>query len=293
MATNDKLCDRINILHLLSESVSVNRIWPRPRYSSRPALLLALARRKGLRVPGRAVEIRSVRLLEPQRGCGLPLIIGLETVPCYRTRGTAWRVLQMRMCMVLMFLILLAMPTPAAEFVSIEAGKTPPAPSRIDVACTSSQGATFCDHMIGIQGTFGPQGSCISGNPGDPGDLVGFAWALASCQDGWVVETRVLFAGDVVEPGDEWQLYLWRDLGGIPFDACGLECGVANNPLTMSAGAPGWESYDWTIQYCPCITFAQETLYIGTVYVNGVTPLIGSWRATSCPCAGPAWDLAT
>ena len=166
--------------------------------------------------------------------------------------------------------MLVALPVFAAEpnvgwVVEQPSGEAPT--GGLDAPCTSDQGAVT-DAQLGIQGAFGPQGPCIPGNPGDPADLVGMAFALASCQDGWVVQTNIEFK--IADGGEGWHLYLWRDLGGIPFDACGLECAVATG-LTTPVG-PAWYAADWTAAACPCVTFNQEILYVGTIYVDGVTP---------------------
>lgn len=138
-----------------------------------------------------------------------------------------------------------------------------------DADCASNQGAVV-NASLGIQGAFGPQGPCIPGSPGTLGDLIGMAFPVVSCQDGFVKTTKVQF--NVADAGDLWQLYLWRAQGGIPLDACGLECGVAANPLALPAAGPVVYTYDWTGQQCPCLTFNGERIHIGTVYVNGMTP---------------------
>jgi len=156
----------------------------------------------------------------------------------------------------------------ATEFHAVS-GKMPAAPARsLDSGCVSSQGATP-NAGLGIQGTYGPQGDCVAGNANDPADLVGFALALESCQSGWVMSTSVAF--NAAEQDDQWHLYLWRDLGGLPYDACGMECATAMN-LSISQAGPVWETHDWSAAACPCATFAGETLYVGAVYVNGSTP---------------------
>ncbi len=158
-------------------------------------------------------------------------------------------------------------PVPT-EFQSIS-GKMPAAPSwPLDSGCVSNQGAAP-NAGLGVQGAYGPQGDCVAGSTSDPADLVGFAMALESCQDGWVMSTSVAF--DLADQGDQWHLYLWRDLGGMPYDACGMECATAMN-LSLSSAGPVWETHDWSPAACPCATYAGETLYVGAVYVNGSSP---------------------
>ena len=138
-----------------------------------------------------------------------------------------------------------------------------------DTDCTSTQGANP-NASLGIQGAYGPLGACLPGDPGQPANLIGFAFPLSSCQDGFVKTTRVQFF--TAEASDLFQLYIWRDQGGIPIDACGLECGVAANPLTIGAAGPTVRSYNWVNLQCPCLTFNTERLHVGVVYVNGATP---------------------
>ena len=131
--------------------------------------------------------------------------------------------------------------------------------SPLDADCNSNQGAVV-NSQLGITGTFGPLGGCLPGNPGQPGNLIGFAFPVSSCQDGFVKTTKVQF--NQAEAGDLWRLYLWRDSGGLPLDACGLECGVANNPLTISVNGPTVQSYDWITSQCPCLVFQGERIVL-------------------------------
>ncbi len=143
-----------------------------------------------------------------------------------------------------------------------------------DTDCSSNQGAVV-NGSLGINANTAPvvQGPCIPGGSGSPADLIGFAFPVVSCQDGFVKTTRVQF--NIADAGDLWQLYLWREQGGIPLDACGLECGVAT-PLTIPAVGPVVVSHDWTQQQCPCLTFNGERIHIGTVYVN-VALTVADW----------------
>lgn len=178
--------------------------------------------------------------------------------------------------------LFLALPALGATFVPGPDGVPPIEwpPLVTDTDCTSTQGANV-NASLGIQGAFGPLGACLPGDPGQPGDLVGFAFPLLSCQDGFVKTTRVQF--NVAEASDRFQLYLWRDQGGLPIDACGLECGVATNPLTIGAAGPTVRSYSWVSQQCPCLTFNTERLHVGVVYVNGTTPADWSVGRNNAP----------
>lgn len=152
--------------------------------------------------------------------------------------------------------------------------------------CASNQGAQV-NSLLGINlVNIPPQGACLPGQDGEPGNLIGFAFPVLSCQKGMVKRTSVEFRGHAA--GDLWQLYLWRDQGGIPVDACGLECAVASNPLGMADAGPTVETYDWRNQDCPCSTFDSEKIYIGVVYVNVSSPpdwMVGRENAA----AGPGW----
>ncbi len=136
--------------------------------------------------------------------------------------------------------------------------------------CTVNQGAAV-NSSIGIAGSAGAQGACTPGNPGDPGNLIGFAFKLTACQAAFVENTQVHF--QTGQAGDQYHLYLWRNLGGIPNDACGLECGVAaGNPLTIASAPPTVETFLWSGQACPCELANGETFYVGVVYATVTSP---------------------
>jgi hypothetical protein len=147
----------------------------------------------------------------------------------------------------------------------------PPAETATTLAdCDSNQGAVI-NADLGLQSTVPRvQGPCIPGNPGEPGDLAGFSFPVIACQEGFVKTTNVVFSQAQV--GDQWQLYLWRDQGGFPLDACGMECAVANNPLTIDADGQSEQTYDWIPDFCPCVVIDQERIHIGVVYVNMIAP---------------------
>ena len=69
--------------------------------------------------------------------------------------------------------------------------------------CNSNQGAVV-NAQLGIPGSFGPQGACLNGANGQPGNLIGFSFPVSSCQDGFVKTTRVQF--NQAEVGDLWRL---------------------------------------------------------------------------------------
>lgn len=168
--------------------------------------------------------------------------------------------------------VFLALPAFGATLVPGPDGVPPiPWPPLVnDTDCTSTQGAVV-NASLGIQWAGAPQGACLPADPGLPGNLIGFAFPLVSCQDGFVKTTRVQF--NIAEATDLFHLYLWREQGGLPIDACGLECGVAvGNPLTIGAAGPTVRSFNWVAQQCPCLTFNGERLLVGVVYVNGTTP---------------------
>jgi len=134
--------------------------------------------------------------------------------------------------------------------------------------CTTNQGAVV-NASIGIDGTFGAQGPCLAGSPGQPGNLIGFAFALNSCMNAAVERVKVQF--QIAQAGDQWHHYLWRDQGGLPNDACGLECGAATN-LMITANGPTIQTYDWEESACPCELVNGERFYVGVIYANVTTP---------------------
>ncbi len=142
-----------------------------------------------------------------------------------------------------------------------------------DTDCASNQGAVV-NSSLGINGAAAVQGPCLPGAPGTPGNLIGFSFPVASCQDGFVKTTSVQF--NTAGANDQFHLYLWREQGGLPLDACGLECGVAaGNPLTIGAPGPTVRSHDWIPQQCPCLTFQGERVHIGVVYQE--VTVAGNW----------------
>ena len=182
----------------------------------------------------------------------------------------------MKTALALLLGFLVAIPAYGADFV-VSDGKAPSLPEppvRSAVDCITSQNA-IVNSDLGIPGQFGPQGPCLPGDPGQPGNLIGFSFPLSMCQDGFVKTTRVHF--NRAEAGDLWRLYLWRDNAGLPVDACGLECGVALNPRTITVNGPTVQEYDWILDQCPCLVFQGERLHVGVVYVNGPAPQLSDW----------------
>jgi hypothetical protein len=137
--------------------------------------------------------------------------------------------------------------------------------------CHVTQGAVV-NASIGIDASVGAQGACLPGDPGQPGNLIGFAFKLVSCQSALVERTRVQF--QIADAGDQWHHYLWRDQAGLPNDACGLECAVATN-LTISVNGPTLQTFDWP-QPCACEVVNGEAFYVGVVYANVTNP--ADWR---------------
>ena len=165
--------------------------------------------------------------------------------------------------------MLLALPVFAAEFVALTGQTSPPPPPVVgDTPCTSSQGAVI-DASLGLQGGDADFDCCLPGNPGEPGNMNGFAFALVSCQDGWVNQSNLQV--NVGDGGEPYHAYVWRDLGGIPFDACGMECAI-DCDRTVAGVPPVWEVIDWTGAACPCVTFNGEILYVGVTYGHITTP---------------------
>lgn len=160
---------------------------------------------------------------------------------------------------------------PVEASVSLSIGpSTPPRGTYIpDLAageCMVSQNASV-NAQLGIQGTFGPQTGCLPGNTGDPGNLIGFAFPLASCMAGCM--KSVSFEFNIADAGDEYHYYLWRSLGGEPNDACGLEAFSALN-RTLGAGP-----YVDTVVFGPAdvvLVDDGERLLHGAVYVTGRVP---------------------
>jgi hypothetical protein len=138
------------------------------------------------------------------------------------------------------------------------------------VDCVSNQGAVP-NASIGISGTFGPQGGCLPGSPGSPGNLIGFAFRLTACQSAFIEEVAIQF--QIAQVGDQYHHYLWRDVGGLPNDACGMECGVAvGNPVAITANGPTIQRFPWDHQGCPCEVQSGERFYVGVIYANVTSP---------------------
>ena len=143
---------------------------------------------------------------------------------------------------------------------------SPPSPSHDGLNCISAQDATV-NASLGLSNGHPDQGPCLEVPPPDSANLAGFAFPLASCGDGFVKYVDIQF--NIADAGDEWQLYLWRDLAGLPNDACGMECAVAvGNPIQILNDGPTWETYNWAPEGCPCQTFGAERLWVGLIYVQ-------------------------
>lgn len=150
-------------------------------------------------------------------------------------------------------------------------GPTIPMPEAVSQPDCRCNAGVVVNADLGLQSTTPrPQGPCIPGDPGQPGDLAGFSFPVNACQQGFVKTTEVVFRQAQV--GDQWRHYLWRDQGGVPIDACGMECGLANNPLTIDADGQSVQVYDWIPDFCPCVVIDQEKIHIGVVYANVTAP---------------------
>lgn len=86
--------------------------------------------------------------------------------------------------------------------------------------CTTGQ-TNNINAQAGIDGPERLQNPCRPGFPsGSPDDLTGFAFVLHGCMNGGIGEIALLF--QIADIGDEFFLFVWRDFGGLPNDACGL-----------------------------------------------------------------------
>lgn len=157
----------------------------------------------------------------------------------------------------------------------------PPVPAN-SVDCVSSQGAGAASAALGITNTtLITQGACLPGGPGLPGNMVGFSLPVVSCQTGAVKNTSIgFFIPNPPGPPGRYHLYLWRDQGGLPNDACGLECAVApGNPQTIPVAGVSTQTFDWFPLGCPCHTTAGERIHIGAVFAE-ITPAPADWNVT-------------
>ncbi len=151
--------------------------------------------------------------------------------------------------------------------------------------CVSDQGAVPTGASLGLEGSF-VQGDCVPAEfpARTPQNLIGMAFAVEACSAGVVTATRIRF--EQADPGDQYHLYLWRDAGGIPDDACGSECAKVLDVTIPEAGPVVHEYVSFVSAGCPCEVTEGERLYVGVIYVNGTVPAdwsIGREGVTGIP----------
>jgi hypothetical protein len=89
-----------------------------------------------------------------------------------------------------------------------------------DAGCVTGQ-TNDLNGQLGLLGAREIQVPCHEVPPGDLGDYKGFAFPLEACMTGGIDKVALNFR--IADPGDPFILYIWRDLGGLPNDVCGLE----------------------------------------------------------------------
>jgi hypothetical protein len=126
--------------------------------------------------------------------------------------------------------------------------------------CTTGQ-TNNIDGQLGIDGPFRLQNPCRPTFPGgNPDELTGFAFVLNGCRNGGIGEVALFFA--TANPGDEFFLFVWRDFGGLPNDACGL---AAFGALEfVKTEGPFFSIYDLCDFAIPIAD--DERIFIGVVY---------------------------
>lgn len=99
-------------------------------------------------------------------------------------------------------------------------GPVPPTiPPQFAGGCTTGQ-TNNLNGQAGIDGPEQFQSPCLPGSPEGIDDLIGFAFVLRGCMDGGIGDVALNFR--IADIGDPFYLFIWRDLGGLPNDACGL-----------------------------------------------------------------------
>ncbi len=135
----------------------------------------------------------------------------------------------------------------------------PPPPQFSHTGCTAGQ-TNQIDAQAGIDGEPHEQFPCLPGQPGGAGDLTGFAFVLRGCLTGGIGEIALHFR--VAEIGDPFYLFIWRDLGGLPSDACGLAAYGAYHNIQVEGGL--WSIYDLCSEMIPIAD--GERIHVGVVY---------------------------
>jgi hypothetical protein len=126
------------------------------------------------------------------------------------------------------------------------------------------------DSLLGIQANF-VGGDCLPGPPFSPGNLVGFGFPLDNTvEDGLITAVKVWFR-QLSQPDLTTNIYIWREDGGLPVDACGSELfKLIETPI------PGAETYSVFEVSPPVPMSVGERLWIGVVYPY-TAPAIPNW----------------
>ncbi len=133
--------------------------------------------------------------------------------------------------------------------------------------CTSGQ-TNDLDAEAGIEDEARVQTPCLPGQPGNAGDLTGFAFVVHGCLDGGIGEIAVCFGSGELD--DIFYLMVWRSVGGLPADACGLAAYGAR--LHVQDEYPHFSIYDICDARVPITE--GERIFIGVIYRN-ITQLFG------------------
>ncbi len=125
--------------------------------------------------------------------------------------------------------------------------------------CTTGQ-TNDLDAEAGIFGAERTQTPCLPGESGREGDLTGFAFVVNGCLDGGIGEIALCFATAPI--GDTFYLFVWRSVGGLPNDACGLAAYGARQVLQTEF--PSFSVYDICDRQVPIAD--GERVFVGVVY---------------------------
>jgi hypothetical protein len=144
----------------------------------------------------------------------------------------------------------------------------PVSPATPRTGCITGQ-TNDLDGEAGIEDAFRVQSPCLPGQPGTEGDLTGFAFVLSGCADGGIGEIDLCFGTAELE--DEFYLFVWRSVGGLPNDACGL---AAYGTLQhVQDEFPLFAIYDICAAHVPIAE--GERIFIGVIY-RYVSELFGA-----------------
>ena len=134
--------------------------------------------------------------------------------------------------------------------------------------CTTGQ-TNNINAQAGIDGPERFQNPCRPGFPENPNDLIGFAFVLNGCMNGGIGEIALRF--QTAETGDEFFLFVWRDFGGLPNDACGLAAFGMFEFVKIEG--PFFSIYDICDFSVPIAD--DERIFIGVIYRH-ITKLFGA-----------------